>query len=313
MAFSLLGAVKTILLLAVGFMSVQLIKFIQILACLIRGEQNLRHKYGGDWAFISGSTGGIGNALCEALAAQGMNLITLSRSQARLQEQKKALEARFGITVRTVAVDLTEPQGATRALKAAAKGVSVCAAFLNQGRGALGRALDTAAAEKRGDVALMPLATLELADFFVRHMHARGQRGLVCVTSSLMDTVPGPLTASYHSCKAWTTAFAGALAREAQPLGIDVLALAPGPVAGTRFYRAPTMRARRFGIVPLLEALPGATTARRVASNALRAAGRVTYCPCGFFGFAIFFLRNAFPTGRSAPVAAVGALLRARA
>ena len=55
---------------------------------------------------ISGSTGGLGGALCEHLASLGADLLLLNRNEARSDAQKKELEEKYGINVRYIALDL---------------------------------------------------------------------------------------------------------------------------------------------------------------------------------------------------------------
>ena len=55
---------------------------------------------------VSGSTGGLGGALCEHLGALGADLLLLNRNAARSEAQKKELEEKYRINVRHVEIDL---------------------------------------------------------------------------------------------------------------------------------------------------------------------------------------------------------------
>ena len=57
---------------------------------------------------ISGSTGGLGGALCEHLATLGADLLLLNRNVARSEAQKKELEEKYGINVRYIELDLED-------------------------------------------------------------------------------------------------------------------------------------------------------------------------------------------------------------
>ena len=45
---------------------------------------NVKQKYGGKWALITGATDGIGKAYAYALAKRNMNIILVSRTQSKL-------------------------------------------------------------------------------------------------------------------------------------------------------------------------------------------------------------------------------------
>ena len=66
---------------------------------------------------VSGSTGGLGGALCEHLAVLGANLLLLNRNAARSETQKKELEAKYGINVRYVELDLENTFSVESAIK----------------------------------------------------------------------------------------------------------------------------------------------------------------------------------------------------
>ena len=57
---------------------------------------DLLARYGeGSYALVTGSTGGIGGAYCEALARRGFNLVLVSRNLDKLNEQRDQLVKEF--------------------------------------------------------------------------------------------------------------------------------------------------------------------------------------------------------------------------
>src|SRR5579862_9579714 len=60
-------------------------------------------------ALITGASGGIGYELAKLFAKDHHNLVLVARNGPRLEQIADELQRQFGITVTTVALDLTEP------------------------------------------------------------------------------------------------------------------------------------------------------------------------------------------------------------
>lgn len=58
---------------------------------------------------ITGGTAGIGRELATLFAKDGFNLCIVARTEADLEETARALEAGYGVQVKTFARDLMEP------------------------------------------------------------------------------------------------------------------------------------------------------------------------------------------------------------
>ncbi len=61
-------------------------------------------------ALITGASGGIGYELAKLFAKDQSNLVLVARSENKLTQFAGELQSRYGISVRTVALDLTEPK-----------------------------------------------------------------------------------------------------------------------------------------------------------------------------------------------------------
>jgi 17beta-estradiol 17-dehydrogenase / very-long-chain 3-oxoacyl-CoA reductase len=70
------------------------------------GTLNLK-KYG-SWAVVTGCTDGIGKAYAEHLAKRGLNVVLISRTLEKLQEQAKFLTDKYKVETKVIAVDFTE-------------------------------------------------------------------------------------------------------------------------------------------------------------------------------------------------------------
>jgi len=65
-------------------------------------------KLGGKTALITGGSKGIGRATAEILAAEGCNVIIVSRSAESLAAAKAAIAQKSNVRVDTVAADLSD-------------------------------------------------------------------------------------------------------------------------------------------------------------------------------------------------------------
>ena len=63
-------------------------------------------KYG-TWAVVTGCTDGIGKSYVENFAKQGLNVVLISRSFEKLEEQSKHLQEKYSILTKVIAVDFT--------------------------------------------------------------------------------------------------------------------------------------------------------------------------------------------------------------
>ena len=69
------------------------------------GSVNLKKH--GSWAVVTGCTDGIGKAYAEALAKKGLNIVLISRTLEKLQEQAKFIEEKYNVQTKVIAADFT--------------------------------------------------------------------------------------------------------------------------------------------------------------------------------------------------------------
>jgi short-subunit dehydrogenase len=73
----------------------------------------------GPWAVIAGGSEGVGAEFARQLAAAGLNLVLLARKPGPLEVTAESCRG-HGVEVRTIAVDLVDPDGADRLFQATA-------------------------------------------------------------------------------------------------------------------------------------------------------------------------------------------------
>lgn len=184
-------------------------------------------KYG-HWAVVTGASDGIGKAFAELLAQSGFNLVIAARRKDVLANLATNLSGLHGVEVRPVACDLGRSEGvvlledATEALDA---GLIVAAA----GFGTSGPFLRSDLNTELGMIDVNCRAVAALAHTFGNRFVRRGGGGIILL-SSLVAFQGVPRAANYAATKAYVQTFAEGLRQELSSAGVDVLAVAPGPV-----------------------------------------------------------------------------------
>jgi short-subunit dehydrogenase len=213
----------------------------------------------GPWALITGASDGIGKALAEQIAAAGLNVALVARSEVRLRALANDLETRHGIETAVVAADLADPDAVAH-VETVTNGLEVGLVVLAAGFGTTGTFLETSLAQEMALIAVNIAAVTRLSHTFAGRLAGRGNGGIVLFGSIVgWQGVPGQ--ANYAASKAYIQSLAEGLHDELEPHGLDVLAVAPGPVASGFGARA--------GL-----AMSGATAPDVVATATLEALGR---------------------------------------
>ncbi len=215
----------------------------------------------GPWAVVTGASDGIGQAFARHLAASGFSLVLVARRASRLDALAAELQAAHGTSCRVVAADLSDLEAVHRLAEGTADldvGLLVAAA----GFGTSGALLD-------GDLGSeTEMADLNCTSVAAQAWHfgarfARRGRGGVVFMSSLLAFQGVPRAAHYAATKAYVQTLAEGLRVEWAPLGVDVIASAPGPIRSGFAARADLQ-------------MPQALPAEVVARVTMQALGRRT-------------------------------------
>lgn len=195
---------------------------------------SIAEKYG-PWALIAGASDGVGLAFARRLAREGLKLILVSRSQAKLDKAAEELRG-LGAACVTVSADLSQPDGADRAI-AGAGDREVGLIVTNAGADSINsKFLDADVAAWEG-LATMNIGTkLRLAHHFGRAMRERGRGGMILINSGACYSGMFGL-ATYCGSKGFVLNFSEGLWAELRHDGIDVLTMVLGQT-DTPSYRA---------------------------------------------------------------------------
>jgi len=179
-------------------------------------------------ALITGASTGLGKEFAIIHAKNGDDVIIIARSEEKLQELKKELEAKYAVNVLVIARDLSQPNAPKEIYdEVKAAGLEIDYLVNNAGFGGIGKFHER---EWKNDLSMINLnivALTALTRFFLPDFVKRNS-GKILNVSSTASLLPGPLQAVYYATKAYVTSFSNALAEELSDTQITVTALLPG-------------------------------------------------------------------------------------
>ncbi len=183
-------------------------------------------KYG-PWAVVAGASVGIGAEFCRQVAAEGVNVVLVSRNVDTLEQLAGELREHHHVETRVAGVDLAVP-GAEAELFAATDGLDVGLVVYNAGADSVNDYfLDVPAEEWHGMVRRNCVVPLLASHHYGAAMVARERGGILLVTSGAAWAGGGRMT-TYGGTKAFDLVFGEGLWAELRRDGIDVLSLVVG-------------------------------------------------------------------------------------
>ncbi|MEM1048195.1 MAG: SDR family oxidoreductase [Pseudomonadota bacterium] len=232
---------------------------------------SFHHRYG-PWAVVTGASDGIGREMARAIAKQGVNVVLVARREDRLNALAEDIAANHAVGTKVIAADLSGAAGIAHVLDGIVHlDVGLLAACA--GYGTSGPFLQTDAAAELDMLDVNCRAVLALTKPLAARMAER-RRGGIILMSSIVAFQGVARAANYAATKAYVQVLAEGLREELRPFGVDVLAVAPGPVE-TGFGERADMQ------------LGNAENPRTVAIQSLKALGRRTTVRPGFLAKAL--------------------------
>jgi short-subunit dehydrogenase len=191
------------------------------------GEPEFRQKYG-PWALVTGASEGIGREFARRLARAGLHVALVARRGDALERLANELRADFGIEAEVLPADLADP-AALSSIAARTTHLDIGLLVAAAGFGTSGLFVESPLEDELQMIDVNCRAVACLAHLFGRRMVLRGRGGLVLL-SSVVAFQGVPRAANYSATKAYVQSLAEGLFAELRPLGIDVIASAPGPI-----------------------------------------------------------------------------------
>lgn len=187
-------------------------------------------KLRGKVAVVTGASVGIGLAVADALAGEGVQLVLAARQQERLEAAAADLATRHGVRALAVACDVASAAGVAQlvdATKDAFGGADIL--FNNAGTGSNETIMDAPDEKWQAYWELHVMAAVRLARAFVPTMRERGG-GAILHNASICAVQPLGYEPIYNVTKAALMMFSKNLANEVIKDNIRVNTINPGLV-----------------------------------------------------------------------------------
>eukprot|EP00892_Ulva_mutabilis_P007026 jgi/Ulvmu1/4696/UM002_0427.1 len=194
-------------------------------------SQDLKRRYGAQWALVTGASSGIGKALACKCADQGLNVVLVARPDNLIETASKELPATYPeIEFRVISVDLST-KGYVEKVADAVKDITIQVCFLNAGYIQTGFFVKTSLEKNYANLECNVGHVVGLSHLLINQLQEAGKPGCFVFTSSAAAVMPAPFASLYNSTKAFLSAFGSSIAAEVATSGIDVMVFHPSPVA----------------------------------------------------------------------------------
>lgn len=199
-------------------------------------------------ALITGGSVGIGLAVADALAAEGVHLVLCARDAARVDARAAEIAARRGVRAVGVGADVTQPADLERVVEAAREafgGVDIL--INNAGTGSDEKIMDAPDEKWQYYWDLHVMAAVRLSRAVVPLMRARGG-GVILNNASICATQPLGYEPIYNTTKAALAMFSKCLANELIGDQIRVNTVNPGLILTPDWHKTATALGAAEGI-----------------------------------------------------------------
>ena len=197
-------------------------------------------------ALVTGASSGIGLELAKEIAADGRDVVLVSRRRDALEAVAGMIEGRYRVRAVVIPADLRLPDAVEKLHQEVSdQKLEIGILVNNAGFGLGGEFLETDMQREREMIQVNIVALTELTKLFGGAM-VRRRQGRIMNVASTAAFQPGPLMAVYYATKAYVLSFSEAVAEELRNTGVTVTALCPGATETGFAETARTSNTRLF-------------------------------------------------------------------
>lgn len=198
-------------------------------------------------ALVTGASSGIGRALCDKLAAEGIDLIIHGRDLNRLEEAAGTLRSK--VNVQIIRADLADPKERKVVIELIHQRLPDLVVN-NAGFGLYNEAINYPVEAEMEILEVNGMALLELTLETAKTLKAAKRKGIIMNVSSVAGFFVFPGSAVYAASKSFVNYISQSLDYELKKDGVRVLAACPGMVdTGFRVRAGGTPLKERKGIM----------------------------------------------------------------
>ncbi len=230
------------------------------------------HERYGEWALVTGSAIGLGEAFCEVLAKKGLNLVMVDNRERELSNLSEEIKKRYGIITIPVALDLYQDDSGEKIMETVRK-YEVRLMLYIAAYSRIKKFENFTESELNHFVSINISTPIKLVHSFSKYLIEANQRGGILLMSSLAGLLGMQYIVPYAASKAFTWNLAESLYHELRPYKIDVMACIAGATA-TEAYLGTNPQ---YGVIK-----PQVQQPSRVAEIALQKLGKKALFISGF-------------------------------
>ncbi|KAI5172306.1 17beta-estradiol 17-dehydrogenase / very-long-chain 3-oxoacyl-CoA reductase [Nematocida sp. LUAm3] len=198
--------------------------FYLISHCILRRVRNIRilKELKGKWALITGATDGIGLSMAREMAAAGINLILVSRSQEKLEHVKEELQGM--VSIKIVAIDFIGEVDFKKALSKV-KSTNVDVLVNNVGAALHAPTLyrDYSDEDEHKIISVNVCNTLKLTREYMSWDRDPKRKKYILSVGSMLGSMPTPYQQVYSGTKAFLQVWSEAVASEEKMYHYELL------------------------------------------------------------------------------------------
>ncbi|TMW54889.1 hypothetical protein DOY81_000122 [Sarcophaga bullata] len=189
--------------------------------------QTLVDKYG-KWAVITGATDGIGKEYAKELAKQGVNVVLISRTKAKLIAISNEIETDYKVKTKWIAVDFSKGREVYKHIEQELAGIPVGILVNNVGKMYdYPDELENISEDILWDLININIGAVTLMSRMLIPQMKKQGKGAIINLSSGSELQPIPLMAVYAATKRYIRSFSLAIERELAEYHIDVQCVTP--------------------------------------------------------------------------------------